>query len=36
MGTNEATFPEQVLRLLPNEGMKRGTVQDVSEGGRDP
>jgi hypothetical protein len=36
MGKIEATFPEQVPRLLMNEGTKRRTVQDVSEGGRDP
>jgi hypothetical protein len=36
MGKNEVDFPEQVPRLLPNKGTKRGTVQDVSEGGRDP
>jgi len=33
MGTNEESFPEQVPRLLLNKRMKRGIVQDVSEGG---
>jgi hypothetical protein len=33
MGTNEATFPEQIPRLLLNKGMERGTIQDVIEGG---
>jgi hypothetical protein len=33
MGTNEAVFPKQIPGLLPNEVMKRGTIQDVLEGG---
>jgi hypothetical protein len=33
MGTNEVVVFEQMQRLLPNEGTKRGTVQDGSEGG---
>jgi hypothetical protein len=34
--TNEASFPAQIPRLLLNKGMKRGTVQNFTEGEQDP
>jgi hypothetical protein len=36
MDTNEASFPAKIPRILSNKGRKRGTVQNVIEGGQDP